>query len=165
MRRTTRAAESVPPSVEEVARAESVDRLVAFLEDGIAGDARNARTPQDVDDVATRVRLLQLHRPISVEILAVTDTDGSNYQEVGFVTAGGAYIGVSSPRILCDHHDNVEEWPCAAVRSLARRYGTPPETGEPGRSTSPAQWKEGSSTAAVDLPRLRPLSDPDTSGK
>lgn len=137
MRRTTGAAESVPASVEEVARAESVDRLVALLEDGIAGDARNARTPQDVDDVAIRMRLLQLHRPISVEILAMTDTDGSNYQEVGFVTADGTYVGVSAPRILCDHHDNVEEWPCAAVRSLPRRYST----------------------------HARPLSDPDTSGR
>jgi hypothetical protein len=137
MKRTTGAAGSVPASVGQVARAESVDRLVALLEDGIAGDARNARTPQDVDDVATRVRLLQLHRPISVEILAMTDTDGSNYREVGFVTADGTYVGVSAPRILCDHHDNVEEWPCAPVRSLARRYST----------------------------HARPLSDPDTSGR
>jgi hypothetical protein len=137
MRRRTGAAESVPASVEEVARAESVDRLVALLEDGIAGDARNARTPQDVDDVATRVRLLRLHRPISVEIFAMTDTDGRNFQEVGFVTADGTYVGVSAPRILCDHHDNGEEWPCAAVRSLARRHST----------------------------YARPLSDSDTSGR
>ena len=90
-----------------------------------------------MDDVATRVRLLQLHRPISVEILAMTDTDGTNYQEIGFVTADGTYVGVSAPHILCDNHDSVEEWPCAAVRSLARRYSTHP----------------------------RPLSDPDTSGR
>ena len=131
MRRTTRAAESVPASVEEVAGDESVDRLVAFLEDGIAGDARNARTPQDVDDVATRVRLLQLHRPLSVEILASTDIDGGNYQEMGFVTADGTYVGVDAPRILCDHHDNAEEWPCAAVRSLALRYSTHAEPRKP----------------------------------
>jgi hypothetical protein len=36
----------------------------------------------------------------------------------------------------------------------------PSGVGEPGRSTFPAQWKEGSSTAAVNLPRPEPKSEP-----
>jgi hypothetical protein len=121
MRRMSRA-NSEPASV-DLASGDSVDRLVAFLEDCIAEDARGARTLQDVTEVASRVRLLQLHRPVLVEILAVADADGSNYQQVGYLTPDGTYVGTTAPRTLCDAHDNAVNWPCAAVRSLVRRYG------------------------------------------
>ncbi len=116
-----RPASSVPASVDPAG--DSIDRLIGFLEDRLAQDARAASTQQDVIDLAFRVRLLQLHRPIVVEVLAITDADGSNYEEVGFLAPDGTYIGVSAPRILCDYHDDAEDWPCPAVRSLARRYG------------------------------------------
>ena len=38
------------------------------------------------------MQLLQLHRPVSVGILAM-DADGSNYQRVGFVTPDGTILG------------------------------------------------------------------------
>jgi hypothetical protein len=120
--RRMRRANSEPASI-DVASGDSVDRLVAFLEDCIANDARGARTLQDVTEVASRVRLLQLHRPVLVEILAVADADGSNYQQVGYLTPDGTYVGTTAPRTLCDAHDNAVNWPCAAVRSLVRRYG------------------------------------------
>lgn len=103
-----------------------VDRLIMFLENRVADDARRARTASDVVAVAARVRLLQLHRPGIFEVLATEDTDGSNYREVGFLD-DGIYVGVCAPLLLCDHHDDRTAWPCADIRLLADNYGTSPE--------------------------------------
>jgi hypothetical protein len=106
---------------------DAVDRLFAWLQRQISNNARCARTQDDVALVAQRVRLLQRHRPVDVEVLTSSTPDGGDLREIGFHDDDGHYVGVETPRVLCGHHEEAVEWPCPEIVMLLAAYGHPAE--------------------------------------
>lgn len=91
----------------------------------------------DVQVVADRVRLLQVHQPITVGILSSSESDGTDYRQLGMLSADGDYLGLAPPRTVCSAHDDLQDWPCPEVRALAEHYAAPVVASQAGPPAEP----------------------------
>lgn len=118
------AAVQAPPA--ELSSQERAEHDYRRIQGRVCELARQARTMGDAATVAEYVGVLKVHRPRTYDVVSSSDASGTDYREHGFATADGGFVGLEDPRVLCEDHDDLTDWPCPEFSALTAALESQP---------------------------------------